>query len=908
MESIKDQSLRSEVSYLGSMLGEIIQDFEGPEAFRLIEELRRLAWERREGSASAEQEMLDRIAQLDDHQAAVVTRAFSLFLDLMNAVEDRARVRVLRERTAKLYPKPVPESIGNAIETLKASGHDAAAMQGVVDRLHIELVFTAHPTEAKRRSLRDKLSTMRTLMESLDQATSPPQRARIEQQLRRQIALAWQTDLNRSRRPTVLEEVARGLSFKPVLWREVPRIAGELEQSLAEQFDQQVSTNRPCITFGTWIGGDRDGHPGVTATVTASTIEWLRREALAFHIRDCQQLALAFSLSQKQLPLPATFVAATEQVIAEFPQLQAHLDSVPPSELCRRWLHTIAWRLKQTEKMTLASDDNIPGAYESASDLRRDVGLLAEAIAQTAAAKYLSEDLRTWLKQIDTFGFHLARMDVRQNSIIHRDAVNELLSATGLHADPQSLPEPERLALLQKTLNPHLQLPTGCVSAKSQEVLASFDVLHRVSSRYGQSGVGGLIVSMTSSASDILSLLWLWRHTAKPSITYGLPPLVPLFETIDDLQQAPEILEQLLRCDAYREVLQQQQNRQLIMLGYSDSTKDGGYLAASWDLYKAQQTLASVAKQHNVHLTFFHGRGGSLGRGGGPAARSILSLPHGTFDGTLRLTEQGEVLSDRYDDPSIAHRHLEQVVWSSMLAAGRVQEAPKSAWIECMDQATKDSLAHYRRLLESPGFVAFFRGATPLTEIEELPIGSRPSRRKPDGGLSDLRAIPWVFSWTQSRCLLPAWFGLGTALEQVITQQPDVLREMYEQWWYFRALIDNAEVALAKSDMKIFQHYAGLTSESPEEAAIAEQIQTEYAISRRQVLWLTGGADLLDGTPWLKESIRVRNRFVDPLNLLQVSLLRRSRRLLRDNVQPGNERELLRLTINGIASGLRTSG
>ncbi|WP_417748788.1 phosphoenolpyruvate carboxylase [Rosistilla oblonga] len=908
IDNVKDTQLRDEISYLGAMLGEIIQDFEGEEAFELVEELRRLAWERREGSESAEQEMLSRISELDEHQSAVVIRAFSLFLDLMNVVEDRARVRVLNERSAKLWPKPVPESIGSAVETLRSGGRDATAMQSIVDQLHVELVFTAHPTEAKRRSQRTHLSLLRTLMASIDREADPQQKSRLEEQMLRQVALAWQTDLTRSRRPTVLEEVARGLSFKPVLWREIPRITEELNQSLSEQFGPQVAATKPLITFGTWIGGDRDGHPGVTSPVTESTFEWLRREALAFHSRTCEQFSYSLSVSETQLPLPPTLRAAIDEATQQYPELEEHLAFLPSTELCRLWLNTIGWRLKQTEKMSLSSGTAVRGAYANAEGLLADVSLLADAIGQTVAAKYLSEDLRTWVTQIRTFGFYLARLDVRQNSKVHRETLDELLIATGLCEAPQDLTEVERMELLEKTLSPQLQLPTEEVSETGQEVLATFDVLHRVSTRYGQTGIGALIVSMTSTASDILTLLWLWRHTSKPSVGYKVPPLVPLFETISDLQAAPEIMECLLRCESYREALSAHQDRQWIMLGYSDSTKDGGYLAASWDLYKAQQTLASVAKEHDVRLTFFHGRGGSLGRGGGPAARSILSLPHGTFDGTLRLTEQGEVLADRYDDQAIAHRHLEQVVWSSLLAADHAQRSPEPAWIDCLDSAARVSLAHYRELLEADDFVAFFRDTTPLTEIEQLPIGSRPSRRKPEGGLSDLRAIPWVFSWTQARCLLPAWYGVGTALAKLNADSPDVAREMYQQWWYFRDLVDNAELALAKSDMKVFQHYMRLTAGSPGETWIADRIQKEYETSRQQILALSGGTELLDGTPWLKESIRVRNRFIDPLNLLQVELLRRRRQSDPDAAAADKQQVLLRLTVNGIAAGLRTSG
>ena len=388
------------------------------------------------------------------------------------------------------------------------------------------------------------------------------------------------------------------------------------------------------------------------------------------------------------------------------------------------------------------------------------------------------------------------------------------------------------------------------------------------------------------------------------------PPIAPLLETIDDLQRGPKILAELLSIPVYREYLRSQHDHQIVMLGYSDSTKDGGYLTACWSLYQAQKQLVAVADQHDVKLTFFHGRGGSLGRGGGPTARSIMSLPTGSFRGSMRLTEQGEVLADRYDDPAIAHRHLEQVVWSSLLAAGKPAPPPPVEWLTTMDRVSASSFVKYRELLEQPQFTEFFRSVTPISEIEQLPIGSRPSRRNPGGGLSDLRAIPWVFSWTQSRCLLPAWYGMGAAMKPLLADphQQTLLKSMYRDWAFFRALVDNAELALAKSDMQIASHYAELAADQPSLKPIAAMIAKEFELACDVVLHLTGRTELLDSIPWLKESIRVRNRFIDPLNLTQVELLRRSRQQQLTDQQAEELQQLIRLSINGVAAGMRTSG
>jgi len=419
---------------------------------------------------------------------------------------------------------------------------------------------------------------------------------------------------------------------------------------------------------------------------------------------------------------------------------------------------------------------------------------------------------------------------------------------------------------------------------------------------------------MTSVPSDVLAVLWLWKQTAPEGTSkesLACLPIIPLFETIEDLEQGPAILAGMFEVPEYREYLRQQADHQIVMIGYSDSTKDGGYLSACWSVFKAQQQLHQVASEHGVELTFFHGRGGSLGRGGGPAARSILSLPEGTFHGSLRLTEQGEVLADRYDDPIIAHRHLEQMIWSSLLAGGKPTISIKKEWGETMERLAESSYRKYRKLVELPDFVEFFRRATPIAEVEQLPIGSRPARRRGSSGLKDLRAIPWVFSWTQCRCLLPAWYGFGAAIEEMLqdSKSRKLLQSMYHDWPFFRATIDNAELALAKADPGIMEQYVSLAEGSEPLIKIGAMISEEFCQTRDALLTITESDELLDGIPWLKESIRMRNRYIDPLNLIQVELLRRSRSSVeRSETQVKELRHLTRLTINGLAAGMRTSG
>lgn len=905
---MKSAEVRQEIGFLGGELGDTIREFAGEAAYEIVEQLRRAAWDRRTGVERAEERMKQLIAEMNDEQMKVAIRAFTILLDLFNLVEDRRRVKVLGQRATEAYPHPRTESIRAAIAKLKASGKSADEMQEIIDGLHVDLVFTAHPTEAKRRSVRSKLRVIRHLLADYDSDQLPEARDRTKRLIRTEIAKLWQTDFIRPWRPSVMQEVGRGLSIKPVLWDEVPRIAEELKRALHESYGDDVHVNHGCVTFGSWIGGDRDGHPGVTADVTEETFAWLRREAILFHLRACDRLFDSLSISTRQIAIDESLAQAIAEAVTRWPHLQNRIATLPPDEWFRRWLSIIRWKLEQSQ---LVGGSQFEGAaYGAASELASDVGILHRSIQSLVGGKYVAGELSTWQAQIETFGLHLARLDVRQNASVYKEVVDELLLKCNWHSDAGSLSEADRVKTLSETLGRALPIDEADLSPAASETIALFRVLHNVSMESSKSAIGAHVISMTSAASDVLTVLWLWELTRPESAKEdACVPIAPLLETVGDLEAGPAILSGMMAIPAYRELVRRQGDQQMVMLGYSDSTKDGGYLSACWALHRAQQALVDEANKHGIELTFFHGRGGSLGRGGGPAARSILSLPRGTFHGALRLTEQGEVLADRYDDPAIAHRHFEQLLWSSLLAAGVPKDYDSHHWYARMNEVAETSMTKYRELLETPHFVEFFRSVTPISEIEQLPIGSRPSRRKPDGGLSDLRAIPWVFSWTQSRCLIPAWYGIGAALGDAVCddQQLAELQAMYAQWPFFRALVDNAELALAKSDLEIASEYASLATGRESFEKLGAMIASEYRESCRVVLALTGQAELLDGTSWLKESIRVRNRFIDPLNLIQVELLRRGQAYTPDET-PTELRHLTRLSINGIAAGLRTSG
>ena len=924
MNAILENQAHQEIGFLGSVLNDTIRQTCGVQSLEMLEQLQHAAYHRRLGEKGAAEQMRTLLAGLDKAQLRIAIRAFTVFLDLLNLLEDRRRVEVLGQRARAAYPGPRNESIRDAVSRLKQAGLSASSVQLLIHQLHIELVFTAHPTEAKRRSVRSKLRAIRNLMHDYDADPLPEDRDRIEKLIRGEIARLWQTDFIRPWRPSVMQEVGRGLSIKPVLWAQAPRILGDLSQALQENYGDAAGPARSCLTFGSWIGGDRDGHPGVTAEVTAETFAWLRREAIAFHLAACDSLIDSLSVSTRQAEINHGLATAIDAATLRWPVLEERLSSLPPGELPRRWLLIIRWRLEQTLAATervapikgnpsrtagdgMIADDAV---YDSACELAGDLSLLRLALGDIPGILHTAQDLERWQAQIDTFGLHLARLDVRQNASVYREVLDDIFRQTNLSESYASLDESQRCRLLQETLGQ--PLPDFDESGPMVgETLRLFRTLHQVVNEFSIAAIGAHVISMTSAASDVLTVLWLWQLTSESKDSkQACLPIVPLLETIEDLQNGPSILNEMLAIPAYREHLRRHDNQQMIMLGYSDSTKDGGYLSACWSLQRGQQALVQVADEHAVQLTFFHGRGGSLGRGGGPAARSILSLPEGTFHGRLRLTEQGEVLADRYDDPRIAYRHLEQVVWSSLLAAGNPAKIDSARWQPIMESLSRVSFVKYRELLDQPHFVEYFRRTTPISEIEQLPIGSRPSRRKQDGGLADLRAIPWVFSWTQARCLIPAWYGIGTAIGPLIGDPASLgeLREMYEQWPFFRALIDNAELALAKSDMEIAGEYATLAADDPSLLAISSMISREYRDSCQAVLAITDRDELLDGTRWLKESIAARNRYIDPLNLIQVELLRRRQRSSPEQHDQEELRHLARLSINGIAAGMRTSG
>jgi len=909
--------LSREIDQLGRLCGGIIRQMAGEESFQLVEQLRQLVRQMHQGDATASNQLHALLTKLDERQINVITRGFTIFLELSNLAEDRRRVRVLREREREAYPEAARETVGAAIAKFHEQGISSSVVQQYVNSLRIELVLTAHPTEAKRRAVRRILREIRELLAEGDAAgLLPTEQERQTSHLSAQLSKLWQTDFIRPWRPTVMQEVERGLNVKEVLWKQVPEVISDLRAALKKHYPKVMMPKLPIVQYGSWIGGDRDGNPFVTPEVTRQTIAYLRDQALSSQQECCEMLSMSLSLSDRQTPAAECLVKAISSAGQRWPEIKERLEKLPPLEAYRRWLFVVQWRLAQTALAKPGqTEDSLAGVYQSSEQLYQDVNIIAESLCLTGNENLVATEVQPWLDQIEIFGLHMARLDIRQDSGVYRAVIDEILSVTQWVPEIAELEEVPRQQALLKTMGETLDLDAARLSPDTRETLELFTLLRRVVRTYGSLALGGHVLSMTRVPSDLLTLMWLWRWSEQVDggddrdVKMHLP-IVPLFETIGDLQQAPQTMHDLLSEPTYREYLRQQGDDQIVMIGYSDSSKDGGYLAAQWELQSSQARVAEVAEQHQIKITFFHGRGGSLARGGGPAAKGVLSLPRSAFSGALRITEQGEVLADRYDNPHIAHRHLEQLVWSALTAVSRPDEPIPQHWITAIEDLSRHSQAAYRQLVDHRSFADFYRAVTPINAIEQLPIGSRPSKRKAGNRVEDLRAIPWVYSWTQCRALVPAWYGLGSGFEAFLKNDPagklELLQEMYAKWPFFQISLENAANALTQANMPVFSWYAELGSDIPESQQLAQDIIAEHERSQTALLKILQVDDLLEKTAWLKRSIQVRNGYVDPLNLLQYELLRRA--ATRAGTTALEIEHLTHLTIKGVSTGMRTTG
>ncbi len=915
---------------LGDMLGRVLSDQSGATAFALEERVRLMARQLRGvDDSQISQQLQALITELTVGELRGLIKAFTLYFGLVNLAESVERLRALRERDLRAAPAPRSESIAEAVARLRERDVPAEALQRWLDGALIMPVLTAHPTESRRRTA---LIKQRRIFDSLldlslgERLLPPQERSAILARIEREIVGLWQSDDVRMRKPSVVDEVENGLFyFQTVLYDLLPQIHRRMDEALSEYYPEQPWALPPLLRFGSWMGGDRDGNPFVTAAVTVDTARRMRASMLRHLMRCMDELFTDLSQSLTQTNVSPAVFARIEHYRQILPEAAAAISPHHAREPYRQLCALIRARLEQSLAYTLSheprwGDDPPPTppatVYYRSAELLADLRLIYASLWADGGELVANGLLRDVMASVAIFRLHTASLDLRQHSGRHLETLAEIFAQAGVCADYASLPEAEKIALLSSEIASPRPLTSARLSGYSPATAEVVQTLRSVAALLEQLDaemIETYVISGTASTSDVLAVLLLCREVGlyRPGVQSRLN-VVPLFETSEDLRNAPRVLTELLALPVYNDHLRLRGRNQEIMLGYSDSNKEGGFVAATWALYQAQIELTTVADQHGIRLRLFHGRGGAVGRGGGPAGQAILAQPAGTLRGQIKMTDQGEMISDRYLDPRTAARHLEQVV-NAVLRAGfpEATQQPEPEWIVIMDQMAIAARTAYRSLIyEDPRFLTYFREATPVAEISRLRIGSRPASRRKSERIEDLRAIPWVFSWMQSRHTLPGWYGLGSGLAAFASDDPArlaLLQRMYREWPFFKMLLDNAQLIIAKADLSIVRRYADLVHDQVLAEEVYAIVYAEYARTVSMICQVAGISDMLERLPVLQHAIRQRNPYIDPLSYIQIEALRR----LRSSAHEEDEEELetaVLMSINGIAAGLKNTG
>jgi phosphoenolpyruvate carboxylase len=895
----KDQALRDDVRTLGAMVGDLIREQGGEELFEFVENARQRSIRRREENEKPGEELAELVDNLEPEQALQVVRSFSTYFQMVNTAEKVHRIRRRREylRDVNQYQ---PGGFEDTLVKLKASGMELDDLQDLIDSLRIEPVFTAHPTEPTRRTiLRKEQQIVRRLVELLNPTMTAQEQSVALENIRLLMTTGWQTDEHPSEQMTVADELEHVLFFMTdVLYRSVPPYYEDIEYALVRIYGEEArKLDIPVIVhFASWVGGDMDGNPNVNAKTIRATLARQRALILDLYYNECSTLSAKLSQAKARISFSERMLARIDEYRGIF---QNAFHAVPARH--RDMPYRVFLRLIQQRLQSTFDDDVFP--YEKVSQFRADIQLIADSLQANKGAHAGLFSVRRLLRRIDTFGFHLITLDIRQDARVHREVIGECLREDEW-GDWPAEKRAKRIAIAIR----NREAPPDTLGTKARKTIAVFQAIAFCRRKYGPEAIGPFIVSMTQGSDDILSvlLLALWGelHNRRHEIPLDVAPLL---ETVDDLNRGPEILRSLLSIELYREHLDRRKNRQTVMIGYSDSNKDGGLASARWALQNAQITLVEAVESQGVELTLFHGRGGTISRGGSKTHVAVLGAPPGTVNGRLRVTEQGEIINEKYGLRGIALRTLEQVTGSVALATAmphhRGNDEPE--WHDMMDIIAEESRRAYRKLVyETPGFYEYFRQATPIDLIERMRIGSRPSSRRSRSGIEDLRAIPWVFSWTQSRCMLPGWYGIGSGIRKAAEQfDGGEFREMFTEWYFMRALTADAEMVLAKSDLGISKLYSKLAGDLHEE--FFPIIEAEYELTRELILDFTGREHLLEGDAFLQRAIMLRNPYVDPMSLMQVDLLARWRASGHTDDELFNA---LLASVNGIAQGLQNTG
>jgi phosphoenolpyruvate carboxylase len=935
---LKEAPLRRDVRSLGMLLGEVLREQAGDPLYDAVEALRRTAIARREAeapqsgaanqaSATAHlQQALDRVRTLDLAAAYQLARAFGFYFELINLAETNHRKR--RRLSHQLSEKASSTSsvqrgdLRGTLRRLRETGISADGAHALLRRICVSPVFTAHPTEVARRSVMFKRRRISDLLEQLDRIPVPePQLEALERDLIAEITALWQTDDVRSARPTVRDEIRMALDYyESSLFDTLPVLYAEVASAFAAEYPAEQATNSvtdicdlpQLIRFGSWIGGDRDGNPFVTPQATREALAMAHSLLLTHYRRRLQNIFEQLASSTQQVPVSADLTALLHRYLTQLRTAgQNALEERFPHESVRLLIACIMMRLGATPQSAVPIPAN-PALtpYSRAADLLSDITTLRNSLNEHHGHRLAEMLIDPLLMEVRTYGLHLQTLDIRQHARVHAAAIAEISAWQPLKsAQPLTLP--------------------SALSEQTAEVLDTFRTIAELKQTYAPESIRQYVISGATSAEDVLHVLWLARlggvRVEANENDPGLQP-VPLFESIEDLQNAPAIMRELWTSEAYRPLLTSWNHQQEVMLGYSDSNKDGGMITSTWEIYKAHRALHEVARECNVALRLFHGRGGTVGRGGGPTHRAIFAQPIDSFNGELRITEQGEVLNWKYSDVILAERNLELMIAASLDALARpdalLQRGAKTPhltgeilpiWESILDQLSATSYAFYRKhIVDNPDTFTYFEQATPVAELEHARLGSRPAKRSGRKSMADLRAIPWVFGWMQSRQLVPAYFGVGHALNQFIQSTPDGLAQlqtMARDFPLFLDIIRNVEMALAKADFGIARLYASLVDDEALRNRVFTTLEAEFKLTHRMVLEITKQKSLLETNPVLNHSIRLRNPYVDPMSLIQVELIRRKRTAVANNEPDSPElNRAISATINGISAGLRNTG
>lgn len=914
VDTERRRSFSDDLYLLVGILGDVIRETAGAEAYDLEEAVRAGAKDLRRGVPEAGPMLDTLISGADTPELRMLIRAFTNYFQLNNIVEDSERIRRVRQREADNADTPRRGSIQEAIAALARRGITAAQMQAVLNQADVRFVLTAHPTEARRRTIIDKIARIFASIRQLDERRALPREVeRAKVYLSSAIAGLWTSNELRITNPTVQDELRANLiyfntSLAPVLID----IYRDIEEGLAAVYPGQTFTVPPFVRFGSWIGGDRDGNPFVTPDVTVEALQIMRGAAIDLLYDRLRWLAGRVSVHE-QMVRPTT---ALDEMIAAYGEMFPDL-----SRYLHEYNHGEPYRIALTlmrERLEAARNRDLHG-YTNAAELLADLHTVERALREQSLSRILNGDLHDIIRIVEVFGFNLAMMDIRDHSGRHRATIDWMFRHTGIAPDYASLDVDARIALLRQYLNDPRPIAFQYgddLPEPANEVLRTFRTIRRHLGDELGTTTPAYIISNSESAADILEVLLLMKETglAQPGGENARLRIVPLFEERRTLEQSPQTMRTLLQMHEYRLALTSSGGVQEVMVGYSDSNKDAGYFASTWGLFKAQSELADLFDEFDVPFIFFHGRGGAVGRGGGPTNKAILALPHHTVQGRIKMTEQGEVISTRYASPEIAHREIELAVGAILAKSFPLRdwdggdETPEQAarFEAIMDRMSDVSSRIYRDLVYGdPDFVTFFYQATPIDAIARLQLGSRPAKRSGTNDIRQLRAIPWVFSWTQCRIILPGWYGLGSGLEAAINEYGlDELQQLFANKPFLHSTISNAEMAIAKADMGIAERYVQLVEDDAIRERIWQRIHDEYDLTVKMILAITGEEQLHDRDKRLQKTFERRNPYVDPLSLIQVELLRR----WRASDDDPDLIETLHLAVNGIAGGLRNTG